>query len=66
MRDPERIPRILAKIQEIWQKYPDLRLGQLIVNVSPKHERNLFYAEDDELEHQLELFKAMSNGLDRR
>lgn len=32
MRDPNRIPRILAAIQATWEKYPNLRLGQLIAN----------------------------------
>lgn len=34
MRDPNRIPEVLAKIQEVWLKYPDLRLGQLIENAA--------------------------------
>jgi len=33
MRDPERIPRILAKIERIWAKAPDLRLMQLLASV---------------------------------
>ncbi len=32
MRDPNRIPRILGLIKEIWEKCPDLRLGQLLTN----------------------------------
>lgn len=56
MRDPERIPRILALIKAIWETYPDLRLGQLIVNASPEHEANLFYTDDDELEQKLKEF----------
>ena len=30
MRDPERIKKVLAEIEKIWEKYPDLRFGQLI------------------------------------
>lgn len=30
MRDPERIEPMLALVAEVWRKYPDLRLGQLI------------------------------------
>ena len=33
MRDPNRIPEILKRLEKLWQKYPDLRLGQLISNV---------------------------------
>ena len=61
MRNPKRIPRILSLIQELWQRYPDMRLGQLIVNVSPTHEQYLFYAEDETLEQGLDYFKAMSD-----
>jgi hypothetical protein len=32
MRNPERIPLVLAAIGEYWSLYPDLRLGQLLGN----------------------------------
>lgn len=32
MRDPERITRILDKVRNLWEKYPDMRLGQLLDN----------------------------------
>ena len=32
MRDPSRIPAIIAALQEAWLTNPDLRLGQLIDN----------------------------------
>ena len=32
MRDPKRIPRILGKLQRLWEKYPDQRFGQLLEN----------------------------------
>lgn len=35
MRNPERIPRILEKIEAIWINEPDTRLGQLLVNFAP-------------------------------
>src|SRR5262252_4560070 len=31
VRDPERIQRILAKLEAIWRESPDLRFGQLLV-----------------------------------
>tara|TARA_R100001244_G_scaffold132233_2_gene107637 strand:- start:2349 stop:2660 length:312 start_codon:yes stop_codon:yes gene_type:complete len=34
MRDPDRISKILKKLQIIWQAQPDLRLGQLLTNLS--------------------------------
>lgn len=57
MRNPDRIPRILSLLKEVWEWHADWRLGQIIANVSPKHEANLFYTEDDELEEQLIAFK---------
>lgn len=33
MRDPERIPKVMARLMALWLKNPDMRLGQLIVNV---------------------------------
>jgi len=47
MRDPERIDRILQEIGDIWRKYPDMRLGQLIGNVLEG--TALYYVEDDGL-----------------
>lgn len=32
MRDPKRIWPILKELAVIWNRYPDLRLGQLIGN----------------------------------
>jgi len=45
MRDPNRIPEVLDLIKQLWEKYPDWRLGQLIVNVSDTND--VFYVEDD-------------------
>lgn len=51
MRDPNRIPEILKELEILWKRYPDWRLGQLIVNLN--RELTLgddpFYLEDDEL-----------------
>lgn len=55
MRDANRIPEILDALQKLWMANPDLRLGQLLVNVvnlkDPSDE--LFYIEDDELHNRL-------------
>ena len=51
MRDPKRIPKLLAVLQEYWEKCPDLRFGQLIENLkSFSGKLDLFYVEDDEFE----------------
>lgn len=51
MRDPKRIPEMLAHLERIWKANPDLRLAQLIVFASqPKQPcPQVFYKEDDEL-----------------
>lgn len=51
MRDPKRIDVILQEISNIWHKYPDLRLGQLIGNVLEGV--SLYYVEDDGLVNAL-------------
>ena len=47
MRDPERIGPMLEVIKKIWEKYPDLRLGQLLCNAVP--ESLIYYIEDEAL-----------------
>ena len=47
MRDPDRIETILSEIAEVWKKYPDLRLGQLLLNTTS--ETMLYYYEDEDL-----------------
>jgi hypothetical protein len=46
-RDESRIPMVLSMVETIWKQYPDLRLGQLLIDVcGPK---DLFSMEDEEL-----------------
>jgi len=47
MRDPERIPKVLAAIEKVWSKYPDLRLAQLLLNI--KHPIEFQYYMEDEI-----------------
>ena len=61
MRDPERIKRICKKIEELWNKAPDQRLGQLLENYVFDAGKNrgaatcfLFYQEDDKTEKIIE------------
>ena len=51
MRDPKRIRPTLDAIEKVWNKYPDWRLGQLIVNANGN--RDPFYLEDDLLINKL-------------
>lgn len=54
MRNPNRIPKILVLLEKVWEKYPDLRLGQLIENITRDAGWNDAYCiEDDDLEKEL-------------
>lgn len=55
MRDPARIEPMLDAIRQVWVRYPDLRLCQLIVNAVPRTEPcpQVFYCEDDVLLERL-------------
>ena len=39
MRDPNRIRPFLNRVAEVWEKHPDLRFGQLILNVINNSDR---------------------------
>ena len=54
MRDKHRIDAILTELQSIWMNFPDMRLGQLLLNVSKDPE--LYYLEDEELIERLKDF----------
>ena len=47
MRDVNRIPQTLQELQKVWEQFPDLRLGQLLLNAV--NDINLYYIEDDKL-----------------
>ena len=62
MRDPNRIPEILQRIKEIWEKDPDQRLGQLILNACRNKTAawpDVFGVEDDALMEGLKEYSAM-------
>ena len=47
MRDINRIDLLLAKLGEIWKQCPDMRFGQLIINLLDNLGRDPWYLEDD-------------------
>jgi uncharacterized protein YihD (DUF1040 family) len=59
MRDPKRIPKILKRLEKIWNKNPDLRLGQLTQNV---FRGNGYYTEDEDYIKELEEFYDGRSG----
>jgi uncharacterized protein YihD (DUF1040 family) len=59
MRDPNRIGRIIVKLQAAWQIGPDMRLGQLLVNLRGQGpDDSVYEIEDDVWETQLDEFIA--------
>lgn len=46
MRDPNRIKPYLQMIEQVWEKYPDLRFSQLVLNVLTQSFD--YYREDEE------------------
>ena len=63
MRDPERIPVILGKLQDLWENNPDYRFFQLIYSLesfAPYPDN--FFTEDDIVEEVIEKF---SNKLEK-
>lgn len=59
MRNPNRIDNILARIKVMWERYPDLRLGQLLSNAVG--EGWLYYVEDDSLIDEMEKLYLSDN-----
>ena len=59
MRDPKRIASLLLTFAKLWYKFPDLRFGQLVLNIVPARDgdNKLFYMEDDEMLKRIEEFK---------
>lgn len=53
MRDPKRIRQVLARLEWAWERRPDLRLGQIIVNAAGLAQ-DPFYIEDEELIKRIE------------
>ena len=58
MRDPNRIPTILSQLEEAWKRHPDMRFGQLLVNLLDDRPNRLFDVEDDVLGERLSDFLA--------
>jgi hypothetical protein len=49
-RDPDRIPVILGQLEQLWERYPDLRLGQLILNAL---QVDFYHVEDEDFIRRL-------------
>ena len=61
MRDPKRIKRILKLIEKLWNKSPDQRFGQLLINHGIVDDSLIVWNnEDDELEKFLKKINKLS------
>lgn len=50
MRDVNRIPMLMWKLQEYWMRNPDLRLGQMMIIAEKRLELDdIWNVEDEEL-----------------
>ena len=60
MRDPNRIPKMIAALQKAWYQNPDLRLGQLVSNAGTmtRTSPDPFYVEDDQMLKALEQYPS--------
>ncbi len=54
MRNPERIDRMVERLRALWHAHPDMRLGQLIVNLTCGGETHTFNQEDTLTERNIE------------
>jgi len=56
--DPDRIKPIIELLEKQWKEHPQMRLGQLIVNIADNINDNyIFYAEDDYIKRRLKEYK---------
>lgn len=65
MRDPKRIHDFCKRLEAAWLLVPDLRFGQLLMNVASAMSTpgGLFYAEDDALIAFIEKYISRQTGV---
>ena len=57
MRDPNRIKEVCNLLKQAWEKDPDQRLGQFLMNyIFGDFNTKAFYIEDNEIEDKLKTF----------
>ena len=56
MRDKDRIRPICERLAVAWERFPDMRLGQLICNAYAGVTKDPFFVEDDVLIEMIEEF----------
>lgn len=53
MRDPNRIKHFADTLAEQWQRVPDWRFGQFMINFLGSLDRDPWFYEDNEMEQKL-------------
>ena len=69
MRDPDRIPEMLELLRKVWQRHPDLRLGQLVFNAARMSDagiEDVFSVEDGSLRKGLIRYLEMTKTQETR
>ncbi len=61
MRDPKRIPIIIKKLEEAWNREPNWRLGQLVSNLMGIGVQDVFHPEDEQWEKMLDEFNTLTS-----
>ena len=56
MRDKKRIRAFCNRLADVWEQCPDLRFGQLMMNVFGRMGKDPFFPEDDEMIGYIEQF----------
>lgn len=62
MRDPRRIRPLLQMLGDLWERMPDMRLGQLLYFLQNAEDDDPYYTEDDAIEHRLRNELRNKNG----
>lgn len=65
MRDKKRIRAFCNRLAEAWECCPDLRFGQLMVNVFGSMDRDPFFPEDAEMIWNIERWIGANNPYKR-
>ena len=60
MREPKRIERMIQQLESAWLAFPDMRLGQLVLNITrAETTSDLWNLEDDRIEQLLDTFTRL-------
>ena len=65
-RDTKRIQPFCNRLAKVWEKLPDLRFGQLMVNLirdyEAEHGSDIFFLEEDETAEIIEAYCERLSG----